>query len=68
MDVQLLTELRAGVTYSLGGSSRRDAIGVDFTLADLSRIGTDQVLAPRGRDSTKVMSRETFLRTARDKC
>ncbi|MGC4831579.1 hypothetical protein [Micromonospora arida] len=68
VDVEPLTELRPGVTYSVSGSSRRDAISVDFTLADLPRIGPDQVLAPRGHDSTAVVSRETFLRKARDTC
>ncbi|MEU8154665.1 hypothetical protein AB0B94_13450 [Micromonospora sp. NPDC048986] len=68
VDVQLLTELRPGVTYTLDGSSRRKAISVDFTLADLPRIGPDHVLAPRGHDDTKVMSRDAFLRKARDKC
>ncbi|MGW5559433.1 hypothetical protein ACWER9_19705 [Micromonospora sp. NPDC003944] len=68
VDVEPLTELRPGVTYSLGGSSRHDAISVDFTLADLPRIGPDQVLAPRGHDSTTVVSRETFLRKARKSC
>ncbi|GGO20429.1 hypothetical protein GCM10011576_37740 [Micromonospora parathelypteridis] len=65
VDVEPLTELRPGVTYSL--SSYR-AISVDFTLADLPRIGPDEVLAPRGRDSTKIVSREAFLRKARDSC
>ncbi|RQX16158.1 hypothetical protein DDE19_16265 [Micromonospora ureilytica] len=68
VDVELLTELRPGVSYTLDGSSRPEAISVDFTLADLPRIGPDQVLAPRGHDSTTVVSRETFLRKARDKC
>ncbi|MCG5443171.1 hypothetical protein NIE79_000970 [Micromonospora sp. NIE79] len=68
VDVELLTELRPGVSYTVTGSSRRHAIPVDFTLADLQRIGPDQVLAPRGHDSTTVVSRETFLRKARDKC
>ncbi|MBQ0989249.1 hypothetical protein PSH03_001469 [Micromonospora sp. PSH03] len=67
-DVEPLTEFRPGVTYTVTGSSRRNAISVDFTLADLPRIGPDQVLAPRGHDSTRVVSRETFLRKARDKC
>ncbi|WP_330440965.1 hypothetical protein OHB44_14195 [Micromonospora sp. NBC_00821] len=67
-DVEPLTEFLPGVTYTVSGSSRRDAIPVDFTLADLPRIGPDQVLAPRGQDSTTVVSRETFLRKARDKC
>ncbi|MGC4837737.1 hypothetical protein ACLQ3D_24870 [Micromonospora vinacea] len=68
VDVEPLTELRSGVTYSVSGSGRHKAIPVDFTLADLPRIGPDQVLAPRGRDSTAVVSRETFLRKARDAC
>ncbi|MFD6680258.1 hypothetical protein [Micromonospora parva] len=68
VDVEPLTELRPEVTYSVSGTSRRDAISVDFTLADLPRIGPDQVLAPHGRDSTKVVSRDTFLRKARDSC
>ncbi|MEU8115728.1 hypothetical protein [Micromonospora sp. NPDC048947] len=68
VDVELLTEFRAGVTYTLDGSSRREALSVDFTLADLPRIGPDQVLVPRGSNSTKVVSRETFLRKARDRC
>ncbi len=68
VDIEPLTELRPGVTYSVSGSGGHDAIPVDFTLADLSRIGPDQVLAPRGHDSTTVVSRETFLRRARDKC
>ncbi|MBQ1034073.1 hypothetical protein KBX26_29170 [Micromonospora sp. C97] len=68
VDVEPLTELRPEVTYSVSGSSRRDAISVDFTLADLPRIGPDQVLAPHGRDSTKVVSRDAFLRKARDSC
>ncbi|MEW1590188.1 hypothetical protein AB0283_32605 [Micromonospora vinacea] len=69
VDVELLTEFRAGVTYTLDGSSRREALPVDFTLADLPRIGPDQVLVmPRGHHSTTVVSRETFLREARDRC
>jgi hypothetical protein len=68
VDVEPLTELRPGVTYSVSGSSHRHAIPVDFTLADLPRIGPDEVLAPRGRDSTTVVSREAFLRKARDSC
>ncbi|MGC4868324.1 hypothetical protein ACLQ3B_23160 [Micromonospora sp. DT53] len=68
VDVESLTELRPGATYTLNGSSRRKSIPVDFTLADLPRIGPDQVLAPRGHDSTTVVSRESFLRKARDKC
>ncbi len=68
VDVEPLTELRPGVTYSVDGSSRRNAISVDFTLADLPRIGPDEVLAPRGHDSTTVVSREAFLRKARDRC
>ncbi|MEU5675138.1 hypothetical protein ABZ749_33460 [Micromonospora sp. NPDC047753] len=68
VDVELLTEFRAGVTYTLDGSSRRDARSVDFTLADLPRIGPDQVLVSHGSRSTKVVSRETFLRKARDRC
>lgn len=68
VEVELLTEFRAGVTYTLDGSSRREARSVDFTLADLPRIGPDQVLAPGGHNSTTVVSRETFLRKARDRC
>ncbi|CCH17975.1 hypothetical protein GCM10009848_36220 [Micromonospora lupini] len=68
VDVEPLTELRPGVTYSIKGSGRHDAISVDFTLADLPRIGSDQVLAPRGQDSTKIVSRKTFLRRARSSC
>ncbi|MEV1015909.1 hypothetical protein AB0I89_06445 [Micromonospora sp. NPDC049801] len=68
VDVEPLTELRPEVTYSVGGSGGRDAISVDFTLADLPRIGPDQVLAPSGRDSTKIVSRKTFLRKARASC
>ncbi|MGC5284974.1 hypothetical protein [Micromonospora sp. DT231] len=65
VDVEPLTEFRPGVTYSVGGLG---IISVDFTLEDLRRIGADQVLAPSGRESTKVMSRKTFLRKARDGC
>ncbi|WP_181545499.1 hypothetical protein [Micromonospora saelicesensis] len=68
VDVELLSEFRAGVTYTLDGSSRSKALSVDFTLADLPRIGPDQVLAPHGHNSTEVVSRETFLRKARDRC
>ncbi|MEU7976012.1 hypothetical protein AB0B48_28645 [Micromonospora sp. NPDC049089] len=68
VDVELLTELRPGVTYTLDGASRPEALSVDFTLADLPRIGPDQVLAPDGHNSTKVIPRETFLRKARERC
>ncbi|WCN84039.1 hypothetical protein [Micromonospora sp. LH3U1] len=68
VDVEPLTELRPGVTYSVSGRARHKAISVDFTLADFPRIGPDEVLVPRGRDTTKVVSREAFLRKARDSC
>ncbi|MFG1840529.1 hypothetical protein ACGFH8_19160 [Micromonospora sp. NPDC049175] len=68
VDVEPLTELRPEVTYSVGGRSGHNAISVDFTLADLPRIGPDQVLAPGGRNSTKIVSRKTFQRKARDSC
>lgn len=68
VDVEPLTELRPGVTYTVSGSAGRDSIPVDFTLADLSRIGPDEVLAPRGRDATTVVSRKAFLRKARGSC
>ncbi|WP_430501409.1 hypothetical protein ACQRWP_07470 [Micromonospora trifolii] len=68
VEVAPLTEFRPGVTYTVIGSGRHHAISVDFALADLPRVGPDQVLAPRGHDSTTVVSRETFLRKARDRC
>ncbi|MET8121888.1 hypothetical protein [Micromonospora sp. NPDC005189] len=68
VDVEPLTELRPGVTYSLSGSGSHYAISVDFTVADFPRIGPDEVLMPRGRDSTKIASREAFVRKARDSC
>jgi hypothetical protein len=68
VDVEPLTELRPGVTYSITGHGMHDSIPVDFTLADLPRIGSDQVLAPGGRNSAKIVSRKTFLRKARDRC
>lgn len=68
VDVEPLTELRPGVTYTVRGSAGRDSIPVDFTLADLSRIGPDEVLAPLGRDATTVVSRKAFLRKARSSC
>ncbi|MBQ0980564.1 hypothetical protein [Micromonospora sp. M61] len=68
VDVEPLTELRPGVTYTVRGSAGRDSIPVDFTLADLPRIGPDEVLAPRGRDATTVVSRKAFLRKARSSC
>ncbi|MGQ5261443.1 hypothetical protein ACTWLT_11855 [Micromonospora sp. ZYX-F-536] len=68
VDVEPLTGLEPEVGYSLGGSSRHHAISVDFTVSDLTRIGEDQVLAPSGHDRTKLVSREAFLRKARNNC
>ncbi|WBB68828.1 hypothetical protein [Micromonospora sp. WMMD812] len=65
---EALTDLTAGVTYSLTGSSRRDAIPVRFTIADFTRIGTDQVLAPVNHEKTTVVSRDAFVRASRKTC
>ncbi|MEQ7011293.1 hypothetical protein ABN028_34505 [Actinopolymorpha sp. B17G11] len=64
-----LTELRAGVQYSLWGASRRYAISVDFTTADLARIGPDQVLvAEHYHEAAQVKSQDSFVDKARDAC
>ncbi|MFI6261879.1 hypothetical protein [Micromonospora sp. NPDC051006] len=63
-----LTELKPDATYSLSGSSGRDAIPVDFSTADFARIGPDQMLAPVDHDTTKVVSRDAFVRVARKSC
>lgn len=68
VDVEPLTKLEPEVRYSLSGSSRHDGISVDFTVADFARIGRDEVLAPRGRETMKIMSREAFVRNARSIC
>jgi hypothetical protein len=66
-DVEL-TALTADAGYSLGGRSRYNSIDVPFTVADLARIGPDQVLAPVDHDEFEVMSRDAFLREARGHC
>ncbi|MGW1062856.1 hypothetical protein [Micromonospora rubida] len=66
--IKPLTELKTGVNYSLSGSSRHHAISVDFTVEDFARIGPKDVLAPAGRNTMKIMSREAFVRTARKGC
>lgn len=63
-----LTELRPGASYGLGGWSSGDAITVPFTIADFDRIGPEQVLAPKDHRTTRIMSRNDFLRTARMSC
>lgn len=68
VEIEPLTELKPGIRYSLGGTSHRHAVPVDFTTADFVRIGPDEVLAPTGRETMKIMSRDAFIRTARDSC
>jgi len=67
--IEPLTGLRAGVQYTLSGSSRRHAKPVDFTTADFARIGPEQVLTVTGRSNKeRVMSRDSFIRRAREAC
>ncbi|SCG56814.1 hypothetical protein GA0070609_3203 [Micromonospora echinaurantiaca] len=63
-----LTELRPGASYGLGGRSSGNAITVTFTIADFDRIGPDQVLAPKDYRTTRVMTRNDFVRAARKSC
>lgn len=64
-----LSELRPGVRYRLSGfSGTSPVLGVEFTTADLERIGADQVLAPRDYRTLRIMDREVFLDRARDRC
>lgn len=68
VDIEPLTKLEPDVRYSLSGSSRHDGISVDFTVADFARISRDEVLAPSGRKTMKIVSREAFVRKARSIC
>jgi len=66
--IEPLTEFKPGFWYRLGGSSPRVARPVDFTTADFTRIGTDDVLAPARADAMTVTSLDDFVRTAADTC
>jgi len=64
--IEPLTEFKPGFWYRLGGSSPRVALPVDFTIADFTRIGTDDVLVPARGDAMTVTSLHDFVRTAED--
>jgi hypothetical protein len=66
--IKLLTALTPGVQYSLGGSSFRNAIPVDFTTADLGRLDENTVLTTNGRGSNEVVAREDFVHRAHRAC
>jgi ABC-type transport system substrate-binding protein len=55
--------LRDGVRYHLGGLSNREARIVEFTVADLGRLGADQVLTADG-----PVARSAFTERARKGC
>jgi hypothetical protein len=63
--IEALTGFKPGLWYRLGGSSPRVALPVDFTTADFTRIGTDDVLAPARGDAMTVTSLDDFVRAAR---
>jgi hypothetical protein len=66
--VEQLTALTPGVQYSLGGSSFRNAIPVDFTTSDLGRLDANTVLITNGWKSTDVIPRADFVDRARRAC
>ncbi|MEV6371318.1 hypothetical protein AB0L86_30990 [Micromonospora musae] len=64
-----LTALEPGVGYALGGSTGvDDAVSITFTIADLDRLGPDEVLTAVERDEPRIVSRDTFVDDARDSC
>ena len=62
-----LTSLDPAVHYSAGGISLRQAIPVEFTVADLANLSRDQVLSADRREA-KVMTRAAFEATATGAC
>ncbi|HLL66299.1 MAG TPA: hypothetical protein VK453_11210 [Micromonosporaceae bacterium] len=68
VDNEPLTELKPGVRYGVySSSSNTKGIGIDFTTEDFTRIGPDEVLAPKGHYETQVVSQKSFLRKANDR-
>jgi hypothetical protein len=68
VDIEPLTRLEPGMRYGLGGGNRRSSLPFDFTVEDFARLSEDTVLVHAGRDRTKTVSRDTFVRRARDTC